>query len=159
MIKGSATISDNDRGYAETLDRLLGGKGGGLLTVGIHDEEGFDDHDDLSGLSIAEVATFHEFGLGVPRRSFIADWFDETKEEKQAQFRAMAKAIVKGTVPSVEIGLQRLGALYVGQVQKRIADGIEPPLAESTIKHKGSSVPLIGTGVMRSAITFKIEET
>ena len=49
-----------------------------------------------------------------------------------------------------------LGQKYVGQIQARISAGIPPPLAESTIARKGSSVPLIDTGQLRSAVTYEV---
>lgn len=109
-------------------------------------------------ITLAELGEIHEFGLGVPQRSFIGDWVDETEREKMDQLRGVARAVVEGTIESVEDGFEQLGNLYVAQVQKRIADGIPPPLADMTVKAKGSSTPLIDTGQLRSAITYKVKK-
>lgn len=155
--KGGAAIKDIDHGYKDLIDRFAkAALRDNVLTVGIHEAEGSEEKETSDGeaepATLAEIASFHEFGLGVPRRSFIADWADENRAAHEAQLRAVARAVVKGTVPSVEVGLARLGSLFVGQVQKRIADGIDPPLEESTVKAKGSSKPLISTGQLRTAI-------
>lgn len=149
------TVKDIDRGFGALLERSLGQA---ELTVGVHADEGEDTHDEADGLTVLDVATIHEFGLGVPRRSFIADWADEADVAHKAQLKKMAKAVLDGKVASVDQGLERLGSLYVGEVQKRMASGIDPPLADSTIKKKGSSVPLISTGQMRSAVLAKVEK-
>ncbi len=156
MKKGHAKVSDKDNGYAALLGRLRKASETTRLTVGIHESEGAAAAED--GATVAEIGTYHEFGLGVPQRSFIADWADETEDEHKAQLAQMAKAVVDGKVDSLEHGLERLGNRYVGEVQKRIAEGIEPELAESTIKAKGSSVPLINTGQLRSAISFYVND-
>jgi hypothetical protein len=159
FLKGSggppapgSRVLDKDNGYDALLERLR--QGAARLTVGIHEAEGSVDHGD--GVTVAEIGEFHEFGLGVPRRSFIADWADEGKAEHDDQLRKMAIAIVKGSVPSARVGLERLGNLYVGEVQRRIAGRIDPPLEQATIDRKGSSVPLIDKGILRSSVTFKV---
>lgn len=176
-----ARVTDVDLGYREMFKRLRQTAASpGYLTVGIHEMEGAaaktvrahkggedadagegadedDDEEDKSEpLTLLEVAAIHEFGLGVPRRSFIADWADENRENHYRQLLKMAKAIVKGKVASLDQAFERLGNLYVGEVQKRIAQGIEPPLAQSTIDRKGSSKPLIDTGQLRSSIRYRI---
>jgi hypothetical protein len=150
----SSRVTDTDKGYAAMRRRVTGAQA--QLTVGIHEAEGAASKEGADGTTVLEVAAYHEFGLGVPRRSFIADWEDEAAEKHKQQLSAKAKAVIAGTVPSVEQGLERLGNLYVGEVQKRIADGIDPPLAESTIRRKDSSKPLIDTGQLRSSIAYRV---
>lgn len=154
----SGSVKDTDHGYAKLLDRMRKAATPGELTVGIHEAEGSEpkeagtDGEDEPGLTVADVGSFHEFGLGVPRRSFVADWADENKAEHEEALSKMAQAVVRGAVPDTETALARLGERFVGEVQKRIADGIEPPLAQSTIDRKGSSKPLIATDQLRSSI-------
>ena len=129
---GHGSVKDTDKG-AKALGKRLAAKAAelkvGLLeAAGAEAKEGSND-----GATLLDIATFHEFGLGVPRRSFIADWSDENEGRHKQQIRTMAKAIVKGSVESSEIGLARLGNLYVGEVQRRISQGIEPELAGESI--------------------------
>ena len=45
------------------------------LTAGIHATEGGESHS--NGLTNADVGSFHEFGFGVPQRSWLRAYFDE----------------------------------------------------------------------------------
>lgn len=149
-------FTDRDKGYAAMLKRI---KSGATVTVGVHEAEGaMVAHGGEA--SVAEIGSFHEFGLGHnPRRSFIADWSDENKSRHEGELRKIAGAVLKGKVPSAEKGLERFGVLAKGQVQTRIRDGIEPPLDPKTIERKGSSTPLIDTGVLRSSIEFEVKKS
>ena len=108
------------------------------------------------GVTVVEYAAFHEFGLGVPRRSFLADWMTEQQAEIQQTVRAVVKSVTQGKYDA-ETGLERAGARFVGLVQARIATNIPPPLAASTVAAKGSSVALIDTGLLRSSITYVVK--
>lgn len=157
--KGSAKVTDTDRGFRALIRRVTDASKPVRLTVGIHSEEGGEAAEgEGEGLTMSELGEIHEFGLGVPRRSFIADWADETLEKKKAQMSAMAKAVVQGKIESIEVGLERLGNLYVAEVQARIVAHIPPPLSEITIARKGSSTPLVDTGQLKSAITYRVEK-
>ncbi len=148
-------VSDSDKGWKKTLARMDKAKFGAVLQVGIVGDEAESEHGE-DGLTVSELGEIHEFGLGVPQRSFIGGWSDEMAVLHAEQLRKVAKAVVSGKLESWEQGLERLGNLFVAQVQKRISDGIEPGLEEATVKRKGSSVPLIDTGVLRSSITYKV---
>lgn len=101
----------------------------------------------------AQLGAIHEFGLGVPRRSFLRDWLDEN----EAQIvQRMQQAIADTARDKNSNALELVGIWAVGQVQLRIADNIPPPLAESTIARKGSSVALIDTGQLRSSISSEV---
>ena len=155
----AGSVRDIDRGFQALMKRLLGADG--ELTVGIHATEGGEAAADSDGaLTVVQVAAFHEFGLGHnPRRSFVADWADEFREKHQADLRKMGRAILDGKVQDADQALERLGNLYVAEIQKRIATNIPPPLKQATIKRKGSSVALINTGQMRSAITYVVKKS
>lgn len=152
------TVRDTDKGFAALLKRLSAATQPSELTVGIHEAEGSEpkesgDDGEASDMTLAEIMTLHEFGLGgQERRSFINDWADENEDKHKAQLAAMAKAVVSGKVESVEKGLERLGSLYTGEVQKRLADGITPDIKQSTKDKKGSDKPLIDSGQARTAI-------
>lgn len=160
-IKGvKVEVEDIDQGAIEIYRRLTGASKASL-TVGIHAEEGSRVYTPKGGeqgepITMAELGEIHEFGLGVPQRSFIAGWFDENESRLRAQTMGMAKKYAQGTLESLEQGYEQLGNLYVGEIQRRIAEGIDPPLAPSTIQRKGSSTPLIDTGQLRSSITYQV---
>jgi len=144
-----------DNGYKALLKRLLGPQRQASLTVGIHDAEG-GAAANSGDATVAEVAAFHEFGLGVPRRSFLADWADENEAQIKADLKKIGEAVVTGKLPSIEVGLERYGLKSVGSIQQRISDGILPELEDATVARKGSSTPLIDTGQLRASITHKV---
>jgi hypothetical protein len=137
------------------------------VTVGIHEQEGAEQHEaednfgegfgQASPPTIVEVASFNEFGLGVPQRSFIRGWADENEAENRENLRKIGQAVVKGKLEGgAKQGLERFGLLAVAGIQKRMSDGIDPPNAPSTVAAKKSSKPLINTGQLRSSVTFKV---
>lgn len=54
--------------------------------------------------------------------------------------------------------LSRAGILFKNAIQREITNLKEPPNAESTILKKGSSNPLIDTGLMRSKVDWKFKK-
>lgn len=133
--------------------------GNSEITVGVHSQDGDVEKkgdEEGGGVRLIDVAIAHEFGLGVPRRSFVADWQDENADRHRKQVQAMAKAIVKGTVPNAEVAAERLANLWVAEVQRRIVAGIAPALHPKTIARKKSSTPLIDTGQLRSSIAYAL---
>jgi hypothetical protein len=156
-------VTDTDKGAARMLARLLteGRVQVGVLSApqGPPGAGSADDiHDDSPGLTLGELADFHEFGIGVPRRSFLRDWVDSAEPETRRQVLNLALRLVRGEFNSFAEALEQYGVWAVGQVQARIATNIPPPLAESTIRRKGSSVALIDTGQLRSAISYKVSK-
>ena len=153
FVKGGVT--DIDHGAKALLKRLTERA---RVTVGVHEDEGSEDHSGGGG-TIAEVMGRHEIGLGVPRRSFIADYVDENRDELRGKLRTIGKAVIEGKVESVDQAIDRFGLLQVGEVQRRIRAGIDPPLEQATIDAKGSDTPLIDTGEGWSSVRHKVEKS
>lgn len=141
-----------DRGATKML-RLWQSKAPSLH-VGVIGAEADEIHTDGTA-TIGEIAAIHEFGLGVPRRSFLGDFVDANAAALSASWSTVQEAGRAAGRPSIT-AYERFGAWVVGQIQKRIAAHIPPPLAPSTIEAKGSSTPLIDTGALRGAITYKV---
>lgn len=150
----TGTVVVTDKGAAAVMRNLGKGNARWMITVGIHEKEGAEDHD---GLTTAQLGEIHELGLGVPRRSFIADWADENREKHEDAFRRIGKLVASGRMDT-EVGMKRLGVFLAADCQARIVSQPSSwePLAESTIKAKGSSSALIDTGVLKSSITSKV---
>lgn len=146
------------------------------ITVGVHGDDGSETHEhdvanDIgragsSGLTVADVATFHEFGVppfqmrngrehpGIPQRSFIRGWYDESQDFIRETLRSQMTLVLKGKLTAEQAGA-RISLAFEGDMKKRVSRGIPPPLAPSTIEAKGSSKPLIDTGQLRAAIRGK----
>lgn len=113
------------------------------MTVGIHmrsrghqyRKQGDDGKS--SGLSLVEVATAHEFGIGVPNRSFVGAWFDGNEPKLKTVVDRIAAAAAKNHRPVAQ-ALARFGLWAAGNIQQRIADGISPELSDRRKAEEGS---------------------
>jgi hypothetical protein len=122
------------------------------VTVGIHEEEGAEEHGELT---TAEVGAIHEFGLGVPQRSFVRGYFDEHANEIQEAQDVALENILAGADPQTEAA--RLGLKLESGIKQRILARIDPPLAESTKRRRGEdAVPLVDTSQLLGAIRSKV---
>lgn len=129
-------------------------------------------NDTGESLTVADVATFNEFGVspftvmgsfsddgalggyehpGIPQRSFIRAWFDESQPFIASTLVSQMQLVVAGKI-TPEVAAERIALAFEGSVKQRISRGIEPPNAPSTIARKRSSKPLIHTGQLRNAI-------
>lgn len=119
-----------------------------------------EDNTNVEGESftVAELAAVHEYGRkdgSIPSRPFMRQTYDNNQPgiEKQRAI-LFEEVIMKKGNPKKWLG--RLGEWYAGRVIKTIDAGRFTPLANSTVKAKGSSKPLVDTGVnLRGRITHK----
>lgn len=115
------------------------------------------------GETQASIAAAHEFGLGVPQRSFLRSWFDANLTDIRQEYewqRDRTRQLLRRrrlTLKEWRQVLGRLGAWAVGEIQEEIHAGIDPPNADSTEELKGSSTPLIDTGQLVSGITSRVK--
>lgn len=150
-------VKVTDNGAVETLAifRRLGLE----LDVGVLGPAAEAPHRDADGqpgpLTVAEVAAFHELGLGVPERSFVRAWFEANHQEVLNDLRAGLQAVVQRRLTPEQV-TDLIGQKCVAGIRQRIVAGIDPPLAESTIARKKSATPLIDTGQLWSAITWEV---
>lgn len=117
-------------------------------------------------ITVVEIATVHEFGttikfktrdisVTIPERSFIRAGFDTNKVDIEREGEKLLEKVINLQLP-VQVFLQTMGENIVGKIQKYLTDMTDPPLAEATIKAKGSSGVLIDTGKLRESITYKV---
>ncbi len=149
-------VTDKDRGFNDLAKRIK--RFNDLIVAcGIHEEEGAA-LEDGSPLTVAQIAAIHEYGAPnadppIPQRS----WLRETCEEHSATIKGLIKKgaenVIKGANPDAE--MEKIGLFVVGLIQRRIATGIPPANAQSTIDRKGSSTPLVDDGQFRQSIRSK----
>lgn len=151
-MKAKVRFTDVDRGYKKRV-KLIRTMGDPEVTIGIHEAEGGAQN---GSATVLDIGIWNEFGTSrIPPRSFIRAWFDENKEPIETMWKSAMRAVAKGKI-SKKDALDQFGLWCVGQIQARMAAGVPPPNAPSTIARKGSSTPLIDTGVLRSSITHKV---
>lgn len=112
-----------------------------------------------NGDSIPERAANNEFGhtmangTVVPPRPFFRNMI----AAKSGEWPSAVADLLKTNKYDEEKTLGQAGAGIKGQLQQAITDLTSPPLAESTIKRKGFSKPLIEHGDMLNAVDFIVK--
>lgn len=151
-------LRDVDHGYRQRLKSIAGLPG--TVSVGIHAAEGAQA-EPKGDVTVLQVAIWNHFGVvdaegkvRIPARPFLTDWFDANQERATKMWTALNRQVAAGKITS-EQALNLFGQKCVGEIQRKIADGVPPPNADSTIARKGSSKPLIDTGQLRSSITYR----
>jgi len=153
VAKAGVTIVDRDHGWRALIKRVEGLKEPAAVAVGILARDASKDD---GGSSVLNVGIANEFGtVRIPERSFVRAWFDENRGRAQKVLRGRFKRVVAGQLTE-EQALDQFGAWAAGEMQARIAQGVPPPNAQSTIDRKGSSTPLIDEGLLRSALAFEV---
>lgn len=157
----TAKVTDTDRGAKAMLERIRAlAASKRRVRVGILSDSPKKARQGGAGkLSLLEVAILHEFGApaaGIPQRSFIRATIDERAADIAKLQLALAKRVAGGEITE-EQALGQLGAKVAAWIKTRIASGIAPANAASTIAKKGSSKPLVDTGQLRSSITHVVE--
>lgn len=119
------------------------------ITAGIHAEDGSKSH---GGLTNAEVGEFHEFGLGVPQRSFLRAYFDEHEQRIGKLLEdAVISAIVNGK--DLDTAALRVAVQIEGEIKERIYSNIEPELSRSIKDQRGeNAIALIDSSQLLGAI-------
>lgn len=157
-------VKITDKGIGKTAAQVFG-KAKASVTVGVFGEKGAEEHDGTS-LTMAEIAELHEWGIGVPERSFIRSYIDAKDAEIMRAFLGQMKLAMRHAVQTgkpitdaqkMQI-LDRMGLKMVGDIQGRISNAeITQDLEDETIRRKGSSIALIDTGQLRSSISHLSE--
>ena len=149
-MAGSKYVKDIDRGY-KAIMREIDRANNAFVDVGIF-EGGSND-----GVSIAEYATYNEFGTAtIPARPFMAISFDENIGQITKDAQAGMRRITRGSTASRELTV--MGLKHQQRIQRTIKGrDILPKLAESNIAAKGSTKTLVDTGVMVNSVTFAIK--
>lgn len=146
MIKVTTKKPDLDK-IKKKLEKRLNAKL--QLEVGFFETAKYSD-----GKNVAQVAHDNEYGTSkIPPRPFFRNAIKENKKEwlqlyKDTQFQTKDMLKTLGVV----------GTVIKDDIATSITDLSDPPNAPSTIKQKGSSNPLIDTGVMRNSVTYEITE-
>lgn len=93
----------------------------------------------------------------IPPRPFGSTLMDNYGTEIKKFYNKDVGDSLKGKRPMKQ-ALNRIGFIAAGKMKQNLSAGKWEPNAESTIKKKGSSQPLIDTGEMRRAITWVLKK-
>lgn len=107
------------------------------------------------GTSVLLVAAANNFGApsrGIPARDFMDKGAVSALEKTGPIAEALIPALNAGKITMDQV-LAKLGPVAVAAFQQAIIDFDEPPNAPSTIAAKGSSNPLVDTGLLNQTLT------
>lgn len=107
-------------------------------------------------ISIKDLAAIHELGLGVPKRAFVGPALKKNRVKYIKYIGKQLTPIIRRR-QTMNAAWQTVGIMAVADIQEYMITAKFTPLAQSTIKRKGSSKPLIDTGQMRQAITYRVK--
>jgi hypothetical protein len=126
------------------------------ITVGIHAAEGSGGHDGLTNAALGEI---HEFGFGVPQRSFIRAYFDENESHISGLVEdAIIDSLLEDGGKSLQLNAELVAVQIEGEIKERILGRLSPGLAKSTRRKRGdSAVPLVDTSQLLGSIRGKAE--
>lgn len=127
--------------------------------VGILGANGSRVHED-SDLTMAEIGAIHELGSisdKIPARSFIKmplelKAFEWIKDNKDRYFKYLKLGKIKQFYKDLGFGAEDI----INQAFTSSGFGAWLPLKPSTIKKKGSSMPLLDTGALRGSISSTV---
>jgi len=156
----------NDKVYKQCLKAFASVKKAPYVIIGVLDNSG--DHKISNGdgekLTIAEVATYNEFGTEsvagneiIPERSFIRSTVDKHQESYHNKTRILQEKMILNEMTS-EVALAILGEQIQSDIIETINQGVDPENAAATVAAKGSSTPLIDSGQLKQSIRYEVKK-
>jgi hypothetical protein len=121
------------------------------------------DHGEFTNVELGVVHEFGAPGAGIPERSFLRSTFDAKIRDWTDQAVKVAKRVYSSTPQQPGRVLALMAEKAKSDVQNAITQGIEPPIQEATIEArrrqfgKASSTPLLASGQLQRAITWRIK--
>jgi len=96
------------------------------------------------------------WGGPIPERPFMRNALRQNRSKYREGLRTSASKLLTGRT-DLRTVLSKLGILAQGDMQAEITSLSSPPNSPVTIALKGSSKPLIDSGEMRGAVTYKVD--
>lgn len=148
-----AKVVDRDKGWNRIKSRAARDSGARpIVKVGLRDAGPGGDAHGEGGLTVAELGSIHEFGLGdQPERSFIRATFDTKQKDYERLTQRLAALYVDGKVTQRK-ALELLGDKARADIINTMNAGIEPPSLVD-----GRVIRLIESGQLKGSIDFEIE--
>lgn len=109
------------------------------------------------GTDVCDIAAWNELGTsGMPSRPFLRKSVDENEVKINAFLQSKKNDLIRGV--SAEQMLKEIGIFQKDLIQEKIIEGDFVPNAESTVRKKGSSKPLIDSGTMLKSVNYVIQK-
>lgn len=104
------------------------------------------------GLHLKKTTTH----ITIPERAFLRNGYDENKDEVIAKAEAVLGDVIGGTMSEQKL-FELVGLLLKSKIQDYARDLNSPPNHPYTVERKGSSNPLVSSGNLIGAISYKVE--
>jgi hypothetical protein len=169
-VKLHAKLELNEEFLAKVKEKLLGAAKlvhNHRLSVGLHEAEASaaavkiasgqhntdkaknDYRGKEAAIALIDVAMIHEFGIGVPDRSWLRTWFDQNVERLKVECTEAMRAEYSGDEHAVQELAKKLGEELKAWISTGAA-GLEP-LSEATKRERVAAglpadPPLFATG-------------
>lgn len=117
---------------------------------------------EATGGELVEIATAHEYGLGVPERPFMRTTVERRGMRWIAGWDRAVNAAMAGNLAEMANALRVTGVAMVGDIQAVINEGpweanTEKTIASKTRAGRRGDQPLVDTGQMRQSIRAQVE--
>lgn len=109
-------------------------------------------------VDVATLLAWHEFGLppNVPERPVMRSWSRVNRRRLADQTRRIARASARGQDAREQAN--REGELMAGSLRRHLLDGVDPPLAESTLQRVLPRVVPLATPQIVGSIRHHVRE-
>lgn len=93
--------------------------------------------------------------INIPARPYIRSTVDENENKYFQSAERISGQMLDGRIDKFQ-GLSIMGQLIEGDIKQKIIDIKSPPNAPATIRRKGSSNPLVDTGLLGGSIRYVV---
>lgn len=107
--------------------------------------------------SIIDVAIKNNFGIGVPRREFMAEAAKKWQKQWNENLEKVQYGMVRGHMDVAKF-LDTMGQSGASIISETIRDWTTPPNSAFTVEMKGSNNPLVDSGDMKNAPRHEIRK-
>ena len=144
-------LTPEGRRFMQQLDQLA------KLEVKVGYQGGKNYHEeDGKKVDVLDIAMWNELGtVNTPSRPFIRDAVDKNQALINRFLAEQKNALIRRE--SAQQVYSQIGVFMKGLIQDQIVSGSFIPNTPSTIAKKGSSKPLIDTGLMRQSVNFEVK--
>lgn len=146
-----ATVKGGDK-FSAALQKIAGAVSSAeRVKVGFLSGATYPD-----GKPVAMIGAIQNWGApaaGIPPRPFFSNMI----QSKQREWGPATGKLLVANGYDAAVTLRLVGEAVAGQLRQSIRDTNEPALAESTIRRKGFSKPLVDTGHMLNSVDYEVQ--
>lgn len=145
-------VTINDKGFRDAI-KSLENLAKGSVKIGIQSDAGtYPD-----GTNVLDVAIWNEFGTSkIPSRPFVRQCFSDNQMAAAQYLGRVASNVLKNG-GSLGNELSKMGQWYQGKMKSTLLNYPWEKNADSTIKAKGSSKPLVDSSQLVNAIRYEVQ--